>query len=106
MAIVPEASCSASIVATTAPATARASGTKLKILLKSARGSNDPTKAALPFLHGDALYDAGHEVQIFLLGAAVSLLRKSVHSSIVPVGWRQRSEGLSKILPTMIVLYA
>ena len=28
---------------------------KLKILMKSAWGSDDPTKAAFPFLHGDAL---------------------------------------------------
>jgi len=94
------------LVATTAPATARASGTKLKILLKSARGSDDPTKAAFPFLHGDALSDAGHEVQIFLLGEAVSLMRKSVASSIVPVGWPSLSEVLSKIVTKKIQVYA
>src|SRR5207249_3209405 len=94
------------LVATTAPATARASGTKLKILLKSARGSDDPTKAAFPFLHGDALSDAGHEVQIFLLGEAVSLMRKSVANSIVPVGWPPLSEVLSKIVTKKIQIYA
>jgi len=36
--------------------------------------SDDPTKAAFPFLHGDALSEAGHDVQIFLLGEAVSLM--------------------------------
>src|SRR5215471_9110893 len=45
---------------------------KLKILMKSAWGSDDPTKAAFPFLHGDALSDAGHDVQIFLLGSGLS----------------------------------
>src|SRR4029077_14284047 len=49
------------------------SASKLKIMIKSAWGSDDPTKAAFPFLHGDALSEAGHEVQIFLLGEAVSL---------------------------------
>jgi hypothetical protein len=34
----------------------------LKILMKSAWGSDDPTKAAFPFLHGLALAEAGHEV--------------------------------------------
>src|SRR5881397_1164500 len=94
------------LVATTAPATARASGTKLKILLKSARGSDDPTKAAFPFLHGDALSDAGHEVQIFLLGEAVTLMRKSVANSIVPVGWPPLSEVLRKIVTKKIPIYA
>jgi hypothetical protein len=73
-------------LATAAPATAGPSGTKLRILIKSAWGSDDPTKAAFPFLHGDALSEAGHEVQIFLLGEAVSLMRKSVANSVVPVG--------------------
>jgi hypothetical protein len=40
----------------------------LKIMMKSAWGSDDPTKSAFPFLHGLALAEAGHEVQIFLLG--------------------------------------
>ena len=72
---------------------------KLKILMKSAWGSDDPTKAAFPFLHGDALSDAGHDVQIFLLGEAVSLVRKSVANAVVPVGWPllPRSFGSSSV---------
>lgn len=42
----------------------------LNIMMKSAWGSDDPTKAAFPFLHGHALLQAGHSVQIFLLGEA------------------------------------
>jgi len=56
-------------VAATAASPA-ATGPKLKILMKSTWGSDDPTKAAFAFLHGDALSDAGHDVQIFLLGEA------------------------------------
>ena len=48
---------------------------KLKIFIKSAWGSDDPTKASFPFLHGNALAEAGHEVQIFLLGEGVNLMR-------------------------------
>ena len=59
----------------------------LKIMMKSAWGSDDPTKAAFPFLHGHALPEAGHEVQIFLLGEAVSVMRKSVANTLMPVGW-------------------
>ena len=40
----------------------------LKIMMKSAWGSDDPTKAAFPFLHGLALSEAGHSVQIFCWG--------------------------------------
>jgi predicted peroxiredoxin len=79
---------------------------KLKIMIKSAWGSDDPTKAAFPFLHGDALSEAGHEVQIFLLGEAVSLMRKSVANAVVPVGWPPLSEALAKIAAKKIPIYA
>jgi predicted peroxiredoxin len=79
---------------------------KLKILLKSAWGSDDPTKAAFPFLHGDALSEAGHEIQIFLLGEAVSLMRKTVANAVVPVGWPPLAEVLTKLVAKKIPIYA
>ena len=85
---------------------ATANPTKLKILMKSAWGSDDPTKAAFPFLHGDALSEAGHEVQIFLLGEAVSLMRKSVADAVVPVGWPPLAEVLGKLVAKKIPIYA
>jgi predicted peroxiredoxin len=94
------------LVAAAVPVTAEASTAKLKIMIKSAWGSDDPTKAAFPFLHGDALSEAGHEVQIFLLGEAVSLMRKSVANAVVPVGWPPLSEALSKIATKKIPIYA
>ncbi|MGE5812492.1 MAG: DsrE family protein [Ignavibacteria bacterium] len=80
--------------------------TPLKIMLKSAWGSDDPTKAAFPFYHGDALAEAGHQVQIFLLGEAVSLMRKSVADSVVPVGWPPLSEALEKIVAKKVPIFA
>lgn len=94
------------LVAAVVPPTAAASNAKLKIMIKSAWGSDDPTKAAFPFLHGDALSEGGHEVQIFLLGEAVSLMRKSVANAVVPVGWPPLSEALSKIAAKKIPIYA
>ena len=69
-----------------------------KMLVKSAWGSDDPTKAAFAFLHANALSEAGHEVQIFLLGEAVSLMRTCVAEAVVPVGWPPLSEALSKTI--------
>ena len=94
------------LVATAGPGTPGATGAKLKIMIKSAWGSDDPTKAAFPFLHGEALSEAGHEVQIFLLGEAVSLMRKPVADAVVPVGWPPLSEALSKIAAKKIPIYA
>ncbi len=78
----------------------------LKIMMKSAWGSDDPTKAAFPFLHGLALADAGHEVQIFLLGEATSLMRKVTANAVVPVGWPPLLEALQKVASKRIALYA
>src|SRR5438067_6994375 len=62
------------------------SSRRLNIMMKSAWGSDDPTKAAFPFLHGHALMTAGHNVRIFLLGEAVGLMRQSEAEAVVPVG--------------------
>ena len=78
----------------------------LKIMLKSAWGSDDPTKAAFPFSHAHALSEAGHEVQIFLLGEAVGLMRRSVAEAVVPVGWPPVGDLLSKVAARKIPIYA
>src|SRR5579859_5908869 len=79
---------------------------KLNIMMKSAWGSDDPTKSAFPFLHGLALSEAGHTVQIFLLGEAVSVMRKPVATAIVPVGWPPLVETLDKIVGRRVAIYA
>src|SRR5271170_5082124 len=78
----------------------------LKVMMKSAWGSDDPTKAAFPFSHGLALSEAGHDVQIFLLGEAVSLMRKAVANSVTPVGWPPVVEPLTKLAARKVPIYA
>jgi len=99
LAVLPLFAAGAAVPAATSPV-------KLKILMKSAWGSDDPTKAAFPFLHGDALSEAGHDIQIFPLGEAVSLMRKSVANAVVPVGWPPLAEVLSKLVTKKIPIYA
>lgn len=77
----------------------------MKVLVKSAWGSDDPTKAAFPFLHGNALAEADHEVQIFLLGEAVSLMRSPVANAIVPVGWPPLAETLQRTVELRIPIH-
>ena len=79
---------------------------QLKIMMKSAWGSDDPTKAAFPFSHGLALAEAGHEVQIFLLGEAVVLMRKVVAEAVTPVGWPKIADTLDKLAARHIPIYA
>jgi predicted peroxiredoxin len=77
----------------------------MKVLVKSAWGSDDPTKAAFPFLHANALVESGHEVQIFLLGEAVSLMRDATASAVVPVGWPPLAEVLQTAITSGIPLH-
>jgi predicted peroxiredoxin len=85
---------------------AQASRKQLKILMKSAWGSDDPTKAAFPFSHALALSEAGHEVQIYLLGEAVVLMRKVVADAVTPVGWPTVGEFLTKLTSRHVQIYA
>ena len=85
---------------------AQASKKPLKVMMKSAWGSDDPTKAAFPFSHGLALSEAGHDVQIYLLGEAVSLMRKAVANSVTPVGWPPIVESLTKLAAKKVPIFA
>jgi len=56
---------------------------KLKIFIKSAWGSDHPMRASFPFLHGNALAEAGHEVHISgLLLYRKRTLRNRLRSSL------------------------
>jgi len=78
----------------------------LRILMKGAWGPEDPTRAAFPFSHGLVLAEAGHEVQIFLLAEATSLMRKATADAILPVGWPPLSETLQKLVAKRIPVFA
>src|ERR1700726_1914751 len=93
-------------LATASALQAQTSRKALKILMKSAWGSDDPTKAAFPFSHGLALAEAGHEVQIYLLGEAVVLMRKTLANSVTPVGWPPVGETLDKLASKHVQIYA
>ena len=79
---------------------------KLKIMMKSAWGSDDPTRASFPFIHGLALAEAGHDVQIFLTGEAAYTMRKATVDAIKPVGWPPLSETLEKVVAKHIPIFS
>jgi predicted peroxiredoxin len=77
----------------------------MKILIKSAWGSADPTQAAFPFHHANAFAEAGHQVQVFVLGEAVTLMRSIVANAVVPVGWAPLSDALSKLIEHRVPIH-
>jgi predicted peroxiredoxin len=78
----------------------------LKIMMKSAWGSDDPTRASFVFVHALALAEAGHDVQIFLLGEATYLMRKATASAVVPVGWPPLIETLEKLVAKKVPVFS
>lgn len=78
----------------------------LKIMMKSAWGSDDPTRASFVFAHGLALADAGHDVQIFLTGEATYLMRKSTADAVFPVAWPPLSELRDKVVAKHIPVFS
>jgi len=77
----------------------------MKVLIKSAWGSGDPTQASFPFHHANAFVEAGHEVQIFLLGEAVSLMRTVVANAVFPVGWPALAEALATVIEHAVPIH-
>ncbi|HEV2305124.1 MAG TPA: hypothetical protein VGR93_06370 [Candidatus Acidoferrales bacterium] len=75
-------------------------------MMKSAWGSDDPTRASFPFLHGLVLADAGHEIQIFLVGEATYLMRKATADAIFPMGWPSLRETREKIVAKRIPVFS
>jgi predicted peroxiredoxin len=76
----------------------------MKVLIKSAWGSDESTKAAFAFLHANAFAEAGHEVQIFLLGEAVNLMRNETMNAVTPVGWPPLSQIMQETIGHKIAL--
>jgi predicted peroxiredoxin len=79
---------------------------KLKIMMKTAWGSDDPTRGSFAFAHGLALADAGHEVQIFLTGEATYLMRKATVDAVKPIGWPALSETMEKVVAKRIPIFS
>ena len=77
----------------------------MKVLIKSAWGSDESTKASFAFLHANAFAEAGHQVQIFLLGESVNLLKNELMSAVKPVGWPPLAEIMAKTMEHKIPLH-
>jgi predicted peroxiredoxin len=56
-----------------------------KILYVGTAGSDDPTRAGLPFNFALGAIEAGHQPEIFLAGEAAYVMKDEVAGSITPV---------------------
>ena len=79
---------------------------KLKIVMRSGWGTDDPTRGSFVFAHALALADAGHDVQIFLTGEATYLMRKATVDAVKPIGWPPLSEMMEKTVAKRIPVFS
>jgi DsrE/DsrF-like family len=89
-----------------AQAPAQTPSKKLKILMRSGWGTDDPTRGSFVFAHALAFADAGHDVQIFLTGESTYLMRKATVDAVKPIGWPPLSEMMEKVVAKHIPVFS
>ena len=77
-----------------------------KILVHLTTGPENPTRAALAFLVAKAAVDEGHEVNLFLAGDSVQLLRDSVLDALVGLGTGSLRESYDAVVASGARIYA
>ncbi len=75
------------------------------LLYFSTNGSENPTKAVLPFLQANGAVEAGHQAQIVLFGDAVVVMKDVVASNVHPMGWPPLSDLLATTIKNQIPIY-
>ena len=75
------------------------------ILYVSTYGSDDPTRATLPFVAALGAIEAGHKADIFLAGEATYLMKGMVADQVHGVGWPPLKELLPKAVAQGVNFY-
>lgn len=75
------------------------------ILYSSTYGTDDPTRATLPFLGALGALEAGHQAEILLMGEATYLVKDYLAAQIHGVGWPPLTDVLSQVIDQGIPIY-
>jgi hypothetical protein len=73
-------------------------GPMAKILYATSFGSDDPTRATIPFIAATGAIQAGHEPEIALLGEATYLVKTGMAEQIQGVGFPPLQELFAKLI--------
>jgi predicted peroxiredoxin len=77
-----------------------------KLLFVGTFGSDDPTRATMPFIVASGALDRGHEPTIVLMGEAVYLLKDGAVDALHGVGFPPLRQLVDKILDHGVPIYA
>jgi len=75
------------------------------ILYVGTAGSDDPTRAGLPFNFAIGAIEAGHQPQIFLAGEAAYLMRESVVGAVMPVAMPSLKEMVDQVVSHRVPIF-
>ena len=75
------------------------------MLFYSTHGSDDPTRATLPFVLTSGALDAGHKPAVVLVGEAVVVMRDTIAENIQGVGLPPLKELLAKAVQNKVPIY-
>jgi len=76
-----------------------------KILYVGTAGSDDPTRAGLPFNFAIGALEAGHQPEIFLAGEAAYLMLDAVMGAVQPVAMPALKEMVETVVARSVPLY-
>ena len=76
-----------------------------RILYVGTCGSDDPTRAGLPFNFAMGALDAGHRPEIFLAAEAAYLMKDSVLGAVYPVAMPPLKEMLDEVIAQRVPIY-
>jgi uncharacterized protein involved in oxidation of intracellular sulfur len=76
-----------------------------RILYVGTAGSDDPTRAGLPFNFALGAVEAGHQPEIFLAGEAAYLMKADVAAAVMPVAMPALREMLDKVVEHGVPIY-
>lgn len=76
-----------------------------KLLYVGTSGTDDVTKATMPFIAASGALDAGHEPSIVLMGEAVYLMKDGVADSVNGVGFPPLRQLFEKIIGAKVPIY-
>lgn len=75
------------------------------LVYTTTHGSDDPTRAAFPFILANGAVEAGHQAEIFLAAEAVYLMKQSIADAMVPVGWAPMRELMAKAIESGVIIH-
>jgi len=76
-----------------------------KVLYSSTYGSDDPTRASLPFHMALGAIEAGHQPEIALIAEATYLMKDAVAETIQGVGIPSFKELLAKVIENKVPIH-